>query len=231
MTAHASGGRARWAALIGEFTHHLPYTIVGTFVAMGAVWWFANQYHDGATAEDLGTNAVSLFHLFHPLHVCLSAIATTSLAWRYRRNALLAIMIGALGSAIPCGLSDYVFPYVGGIVLGQPMHFHVCIVEHPQLFFSFLVLGILGGFWAEERLAQSHLFSHGAHIFVSSTASLLYLVSFGFTAWMADVRYLFPAFFVIVLAVWIPCCISDIVVPVSAAYGGPKDEGRARAAA
>ena len=97
------------------------------------------------------------------------------------------------------------------------MALHMCIVSHPQLFFSFLVLGIVGGFWAEERLTGSHLFSHGAHVFVSSAASLLYLVSFGFTSWMTDVRLVFPAFLIVVLAVWIPCCISDIVVPITTA--------------
>ena len=94
----------------------------------------------------------------------------------------------------------------------------MCIVDHPQLFFPFLALGILGGFWAEERLTCSHLFSHGAHIVVSSAASLLYLISFGFTAWMTQVQFVFPAFVTIVLAVWVPCCISDIVVPTATAH-------------
>ena len=126
--------------------------------------------------------------------------------------------MGALGAIIPCGLSDYLFPYLGGRLVGQTMELHMCLVDHPQLFFPFLVLGILAGFWAESRLTGSHLFSHGAHVFISSTASLLYLISFGFTAWMMDVRFVFPAFATIVLAVWIPCCISDVLVPVSAAH-------------
>lgn len=91
----------------------------------------------------------------------------------------------------------------------------MCLVDHPQLFFPFLALGVVGGFWAEEQMTGSHLFSHGAHVFVSSAASLLYLMSFGFTSWMTDVRLVFPAFLIVVLAVWIPCCISDIVVPVT----------------
>ncbi len=210
--------KRRWSLLAEEFAHHLPYTIVGSLVAMAAVWWFATQHLNGGRADMLFAQARASFHLFHPLHICLSAIATTSLFWRHERHVLRALVVGALGTIIPCGLSDYVFPYWGGLLLGQTMELHMCIVDHPQLFFPFLALGIVGGFWAEERVTGSHLFSHGAHIFVSSAASLLYLISFGFTAWLTDVRFVFPAFVTIVLAVWVPCCISDIVVPAAAAH-------------
>ena len=209
--------RTRWKLLATEFAHHLPYTIVGSLIAMAGVWWFGTQHLGNGHGEILFEQSWSMFHLFHPLHICLSAIATTSLFWRYERHVLRAVIVGALGTIIPCGLSDYIFPYIGGRLLGQPMALHMCIVSHPQLFFSFLALGIVGGFWAEERLTGSHLFSHGAHVFVSSAASLLYLVSFGFTSWMTDVPLVFPAFLIVVLAVWIPCCISDIVVPITTA--------------
>ena len=210
--------RARWGRLVAEFAHHLPYTIVGSLIAMAAVWWFGTQHLGNGRAEALIAQARASFHLFHPLHISLSAIATTSLFWRHERRVLRATVVGALGTIIPCGLSDYIFPYLGGLLLRQPMELHMCVVDHPQLFFPFLALGIVGGFWAEERVTGSHLFSHGAHVFVSSAASLLYLISFGFTAWMTDVRFVFPAFVTIVLAVWVPCCISDIVVPTAAAH-------------
>ena len=208
----------RWSLLAEEFAHHLPYTIVGSLVAMAAVWWFGTQHLGSGRAELLYAQARASFHLFHPLHICLSAIATTSLFWRHERHVLRALAVGALGTIVPCGLSDYVFPYLGGRLLGQTMELHMCIVDHPQLFFPFLALGIVGGFLAEERVTGSHLFSHGAHVLVSSAASLLYLISFGFTAWLTDVRFVFPAFVTIVLAVWVPCCISDIVVPATAAH-------------
>lgn len=212
--------KRRWQLLVTEFAHHLPYTIVGSLIAMAGVWWFGTQRMTSSQGGTLLVQSRELFHLFHPLHICLSAIATTSLFWRYERHVVRAVIVGALGTVIPCGLSDYIFPYIGGRLLGQAMELHVCIVQHPQLFFPFLALGIIGGFWAEEHVTGSHLFSHGAHVFVSSAASLLYLVSFGFTSWMTDVRFVFPAFAIIVLAVWIPCCISDIVVPVSTAHHG-----------
>jgi hypothetical protein len=209
--------KRQWNLLVAEFAHHLPFTIIGSLIAMAGVWWFGTQGISSGHADLLLTQARESFHLFHPLHICLSAIATTSLFWRHERHLVRAIVVGALGTIIPCGLSDYIFPYLGGRLLGQTMQLHICIIDHLQLFFPFLALGILGGFWAEERLTGSHLFSHGAHVFVSSAASLLYFVSFGFTSWMTDVRFVFPAFLTIVLAVWVPCCISDIVVPTAAA--------------
>lgn len=225
----------RWNRVASEFTHHLPYTIVGTLIAMAGIWWFGTQQLDAGPPDLLYEKAHASFHLFHPLHICLSAIATTSLFWRHERHWLRAAWVGTWGTIVPCGLSDYIFPYVGGRLLGQSMELHMCAVQEPHIFFPFLALGILAGFWAEERLTGSHLFSHGAHVFVSSAASLLYLMSFGFTSWMIDARYVFPAFLIIVLAVWIPCCISDIVIPSAAAdthghrhgSGGRGHEGRA----
>ncbi|MBI4343946.1 MAG: hypothetical protein HY601_03925 [Candidatus Omnitrophica bacterium] len=212
--------RERWNLVAAEFAHHLPYTIISTLIAMAGVWAFGTQLLAAGRAEQLLEQGRASFHLFHPLHICLSAIATTSLFWRYRHSAVQAAWVGAWGTVLPCGLSDYVFPYIGGRLLGEPMELHMCLVQEPQLFFSFLGLGILGGFWAEKRLRGSHLFSHGAHVFVSSGASLLYLISFGFTSWMSDVQAIFPVFAIIVLAVWVPCCISDIVVPVATAHKG-----------
>lgn len=200
--------------IVEEFTQHFPYTLMGTFIAMGVVWWFSQGLIDGADAESLHHKADTLFHLLHPLHVCMSAIATTALSLKYI-GRLKAVFMGVFATVIPCGLSDYFFPYIGGKILGMDMHLHICMIEGPLLFFSFLVVGILGGLWAEEKFTKSHLLSHGTHVFISSGASLLYCISFGFTEWLRDIRYIFPAFIIIVLAVWIPCCLSDIALPAS----------------
>ena len=214
---------SRWNLIVTEFVHHFPYTVVGSLIAMAGAWWFGTQQLSQGHEAALFVKSSESFHLFHPLHICLSAIATTSLFWRHERHVWRAIWVGAWGTILPCGMSDYIFPYIGGVLLGQKMELHMCIIAHPQLFFPFLGLGILGGFWAEEKITGSHLFSHGAHVFVSSAASLLYLMSFGFTAWMTDVRYVFPAFLIVVLAVWVPCCISDIVVPMASLSHEPGE--------
>jgi hypothetical protein len=214
--------QARFSTLAVEFAHHLPYTIISSLIAMGAVWYFGVTELPKLTAAGTSPWEWS-FHILHPMHLALSAIATTSVFWRHERRLLKALVVGFFGTIIPCGLSDYIFPFIGGRLLGQSLALHICLLEEPLLVLPFAVLGVLGGLLVEERLSGSSVFSHGAHVFVSSLASLLYLVSFGFTAWLMDIHLLFPVFLVVVIAVWIPCCISDIVVPVSAVHEHGRD--------
>lgn len=209
--------RARLGALAVEFAHHLPYTLISSLIAMGAVWYFGVTQLPKLTEAGLVPWTWS-FHILHPMHLALSAIATTSVFWHHERRLLKALVVGFFGTVIPCGLSDYIFPFVGGHSLGQPVELHICLLEEPKLILPFVVLGVLAGLLFEERLSGSSVFSHGAHVFVSSLASLLYLVSFGFTAWLTDIHLVFPVFLIVVIAVWIPCCLSDIVVPVEAAH-------------
>lgn len=217
----------RLSVLAVEFAHHLPYTIVSSLIAMGAVWYFGATHIGRSLSQDWVAELQWSFHVLHPLHIALSAIATTAVFWRYDRHMVKALAVGFLGTVIPCGLSDYIFPFVGARILGQSVELHICLLEHPMLILPFLLLGIVGGFLFEERMSGSSVFSHGAHIFVSSLASLLYLVSFGFTGWLADVHLVFPVFLVVVIAVWIPCCLSDIVIPVSAIEHHPHGRDRA----
>jgi hypothetical protein len=67
--------KSRWKLIVVEFAHHLPYTIVGSLIAMAGVWWFGTQELDHSHSGQLLTQSRSLFHFFHPLHICLSAIA------------------------------------------------------------------------------------------------------------------------------------------------------------
>jgi len=211
--------RTRVSILVVEFGRHLPYTFICSLIAMGAVWYFGVTQMPQLAAAGISAEGEWSFHILHPMHIALSAIATTSVFWRYERRLTKAVLVGFFGTVIPCGFSDYIFPFVGGRLLGQPMDLHICLAEHPMLILPFLLLGILGGLLFEERLSGSSVFSHGAHVFVSSLASLLYLVSFGFTGWLTDIHLVFPVFVVVVIAVWIPCCISDIAIPVGAAHG------------
>lgn len=211
--------KPRWQSIAVELSHHLPYTIVSSLIAMAVVWYFGmtqiQRYGSGWGGEMRWS-----FHVLHPLHVCLSAITTTAVLWHFDRKWAKAFLFG-LGSVIPCALSDYIVPFFGGRILGQPMELHICLIDHPTLILPFLALGILCGFFFEERLAESSVFSHGAHVFVSSSAALLYLVSFGCTQWLTDIHLVFPVLMVVVMAVWIPCCFSDIVVPIGALRDPP----------
>ena len=52
---------------------------------------------------------------------------------------------------------------------------------------------------------------HFFHIFISSMAAILYLVSFGFHSWWQHMGFIFGYMIVVVL---IPCTLADIVVPI-----------------
>ena len=178
-----------------------------------------DPFHDDWFEEDEIALYASqmMFHVFHPIHLLLSAMATTAMFFRYDRKVWKAVIVGALGSVLVCGLSDIVLPYLAGSLLNaRHMHLHVCIIEHPQMVLPFVALGIVTGLLAATAILNSTVLAHSAHVFVSSAASLFYLVSFGIPDWYAADR-LGPVFIIVVCAVTIPCCLSDIVFPVALA--------------
>ena len=156
--------------------------------------------------------AAVTFHMFHPIHMLLSAIATTAMFWRYERKLLTAIITGLVGSLGVCSVSDIFMPYLSGLLLGaENMHFHWCIAQHPGLVLPFAFCGVGVGLLAAETVQRSTYFSHAAHVFISSAASIFYLISFGLTNWAEQLGMVF---ILMVLAVTIPCCLSDIVFPL-----------------
>ena len=177
----------------------------------------AHSKHHGHAHGDVQAGPVvrrassTVFHVFHPLHMLLSAIATTAMFWRHDRNLLKAILTGIVGSVGICGLSDVCMPYVSGSILGAHMHFHWCIIEHPMVVIPFLVVGVLTGLLAHSAMTHSTQFSHAGHVLVSSAASIFYLISFGLSNWTSQIGYVFV---VVIIAVVIPCCFSDIVFPL-----------------
>ncbi len=168
--------------------------------------------HDHAAGGLAGAMG-DLFHIFHPAHMLFSATATTAMFWRYERRLLKACIVGFLGAIVVCGVSDVLIPYLSGLLLGAEMDVHICILQHPGLVLPFAVVGIIAGLLSAEHIGRATFFSHTAHVLTSSTASLLYLVSFGLQDWI-DLAGL--VFIFVVLAVMIPCCASDIVFPLLA---------------
>ena len=148
-----------------------------------------------------------IFHTLHPLHIVLSALVTTAMYRRYRGSIAAAVGIGFVGSVAICSISDIVFPYLGGVLLGFPITLHVCFIEHPWLIIPSALAGIaIGLLWSQTR------FPHAGHVLLSTYASLFYLTAFGAPAdWLPLLLPIFPILFV---AVWIPCCVSDIVFPL-----------------
>jgi dolichyl-phosphate-mannose--protein O-mannosyl transferase len=54
-------------------------------------------------------------------------------------------------------------------------------------------------------------FPHSGHVLLSTWASLFYFTAFGTATWLPLLPLIFVFLFI---AVWIPCCMSDIVFPL-----------------
>ncbi|MCM8817883.1 MAG: hypothetical protein NC915_00115 [Candidatus Omnitrophica bacterium] len=198
---------------IGEsLTHHLPFSVLS--VSIGLIFvGILTFLSELLNVENVGEYFEELFHIFHPIHILFSALATTAMFWKHEKKFFKAFIIGIIGAAGICGISDVFIPYISGFLLGAKMDLHICIIEHPQIILPFLLLGVFIGYVAPETLEKSEgvIFSHSLHVFISSIASIFYLISFGLTEWIHKIGVVL---IYMVLAVVIPCCISDIAFPL-----------------
>jgi len=68
-----------------------------------------------------------------------------------------------------CTLSDALLPYIGGTMLGLPMHFHWCFLQHWTTVIPFLAVGILNGWAMSSHNPSRQVFYsvgfHFVHIF------------------------------------------------------------------
>jgi hypothetical protein len=195
-----------------ELAHHMPYSIMGVMSALILMGILTFIVQIVQSEHLLPHAAEDLFHVFHPGHILFSAVATTAMFWKHDNHSWIkAVMVGFLGSVTICGASDIIVPFFGGLLLGHEMHFHVCLIEEPQMVYPFAVVGILSGFMVTKSFDHSVEYSHSVHVFLSSVASLLYLISYGLADWTHAVG---GVFLVTVFAVMFPCCFSDIVFPM-----------------
>ncbi|OGX08160.1 MAG: hypothetical protein A2Z88_09220 [Omnitrophica WOR_2 bacterium GWA2_47_8] len=209
-------GKAQYIIL--ELGRHLPYTIFGVsmgLLLMGVFTFFATL----ARAEDLLAPAAGeFFHVTHTSHILFSAITTTAMFWKHEKRMLKAILVGFLGSIGICGLSDAVFPFLGGhLLLGGHMQIHICVLEHPELIIPFAVLGVVAGFAVPDVVEKSTEYSHSVHVLLSSTSAILYLTAYGVQDWIHSLGVIL---IIVVFAVMIPCCASGIVLPLWCTHRG-----------
>ena len=188
--------------ILKELRSHAPFTGLGALsgIAIMAIVAVCHVSHDTSEA---------IFSVMHPAHVLLSAIVTAALHRRYKRNLLLTIAIGYVGSVGIGTLSDIVLPHLGGLLVGAHMdeHMHIGFIEHWYVVNPLALLGVAFGIWRPWTKLP-----HWGHVFISTWASLFYLTAHGHdTNWLP----LLPVVFVVLfLAVWLPCCLSDIVFPL-----------------
>lgn len=193
-------GRLRHIAI--ELRDHAPFTAFGA--SSGVAIAVAMDLLCAEVMVDLSWKA---FHIFLSLHLLLSAIVTSAMFRRHGGGILSAVGVGAVGSIGICMMSDVVIPYLGGSLLGVEMTLHIDLLEHPQ----FVIVPTLSGaaIGAATRLWTKC--PHAAHVMISTLASLFYLTAFGVADWIPKLPFVFVLLFV---AVWLPCCTSDIVFPL-----------------
>lgn len=200
------------STLYHELLCHFPYAIFSvafglSLLSIISIIPFASGQYE--VASDL------LFHCFHFIHLVFAATGTIVTFLRFSSNKTRALIVGIISPIVFCTLSDVIIPYIAGQLLGVHMHLHFCFLTELYNVLPFLIGGILNGFAlsADHQYKQGlySVFSHTAHIMVSSLASLFYLVSHGFANWHESIGMVFVF---LVLAVVIPCTLSDVVVPM-----------------
>jgi hypothetical protein len=182
-----------------ELKEHIPFTALGalTGIVIMVIVVLCN------VPSNISQTA---FYTLHPIHVLLSALVTTAMYMRYKKGKFwVAILIGWTGSIGIATISDAIIPYLGGTLLHVPMEFEVPFIE--KWWINLLALaGIAIGYWR-----QTTKIPHLGHVLLSTWASLFYFIAFGIADWIHLLPYVFLFLF---LAVWLPCCLSDIVYPL-----------------
>jgi len=196
--------------IASELKEHTPFTAIGavTGIIIMVIIVLGNVPAQISQAT---------FYSLHPLHVVLSALVTTAIYKRYSQGKLwAAILIGYSGSIGIATLSDVVIPYLGGALLNIQIGFHIPFIETEEIPFigvttwpvvnSAAFIGIALGYWKPTTKVP-----HFGHVLLSTWASLFYFTAFGIAHWLPLLPLVFVFLF---LAVWIPCCLSDIVFPL-----------------
>ncbi len=192
--------------IIEELRHHAPFTLFGAVLGIVMMFTFRNL------PEKIAYDA---FYIFHPLHVLLSALVTASMyelhkcgESRIKCNIWALLVIGYVGSVGIATLSDSIIPYLGEALLDMPRrHIHLGFLEEWWLVNPLALAGI-GIAYFRPRTK----FPHAGHVLLSTWASLFHVIMAKGSA-LGWVSYL-GIFIFLFLAVWLPCCISDIVFPL-----------------
>lgn len=189
-------------AILHELKHHAPFTLVGTLAGAGVMALMAFADLDRGLSE-------VMFSVCHPAHVFLSAMATAGMYRIHGRGRWWAtILVGYVGAIGIATLSDSLIPYVGEMLLGLPhSHVHAGFIEDWYLVNPLALAGIAVAFaWPRTE------FPHAGHVLLSTWASMFHMTgSMGtdVTFWTLAALAVF-----LFLAVWVPCCTSDIVFPL-----------------
>ncbi|MFA5270870.1 MAG: hypothetical protein WC412_00825 [Candidatus Omnitrophota bacterium] len=197
--------------ILKELKAHIPFTIFGAMTGI-AIMVFSLKLPYKVS--------YNFFYVLHPSHVFLSALVTTAMyklhtchgigvnCIKGKCNFWSLIIIGYVGSVGIATVSDSVIPYVAESMLGMPNKgMHLGFIEKWWLVNPLAILGIVVAYFKPKTK-----FPHAGHVLLSTWASLFHII-------MAKIEVLNWFSFAVIaiflfLAVWVPCCVSDIVFPL-----------------
>ncbi len=185
-----------------ELKAHAPFTAFGalTGVAIMAGIVYAHVPRSASS---------TLFWTLHPMHVLLSALVTAAMYRLHGKGRFGAtVLIGYLGSIGIATLSDSIIPYFGECLLGLPNKgIHFGFIEKWWLVNPLALVGIaIAWFYPKTK------FPHAGHVLLSTWASLFHMtMALGEHVGVLTMGLITVFLF---LAVWVPCCTSDIVFPL-----------------
>ncbi|MBN1823028.1 MAG: hypothetical protein JW803_01775 [Endomicrobiales bacterium] len=177
------------------------------------------------------TVSYNVFYVFHPVHVFMSALVTSSMyglhqcgkiggrCFMGKCNLWLLLLVGYTGSVGIATLSDSLIPYLGEVMLDMPNRgAHIGFIEKWWLVNPLAVLGIAVACWKPSTKVP-----HFAHVLLSTWASLFHIMMA--VGGRLDFLSYALVFIFLFIAVWLPCCVSDIVFPMLFIRSG-RAEGR-----
>ena len=198
--------------ITSELRRHIPFTIIGAATGIVLVIIFVTT----GNLQSVASVSPTVFYTLHPIHVLLSAAATTAIYRKHSGGSLWrAVLIGYVGSVGIATLSDSVVPYLGETLLNLPhAEAHIGFIERWWLVNPAALIGIAAGMWTPFTRVP-----HAGHVLISTWASLFHVImALGATvAWLQFVAI----FAFLFIAVWLPVCLSDIVFPLIFARGRP----------
>ena len=186
--------------ILKELRQHAPFTIFGALTGVVCMLIFKNVSH-----ETIHT----LFRIFHPGHVVLSAMVTAAIFKTHtgRKSFIKTLIVGYVGSIGIATLSDSIIPYIGEYFLGMQAHTHIGFIESWYIVNPAAIVGVLiAYYWPKTH------FPHAGHVLLSTWASSFHMIM----AINQDLSLfiLVGCLVFLFLAVWLPCCVSDIIFPL-----------------
>jgi len=204
--------RKRLSIILTELKTHAPFTLFGASTGIVLMLLFRNLQQDISHR---------MFYVFHPAHVVLSAMVTASVFELYtkKRKFITVLLVGFFGSLGIATLSDSLIPYIGELLLGMHVHVHahehtsfaehahIGFIENWQIIIPTAIAGVLIAYFRPKTK-----FPHAGHVLLSTWASSFHMLMA--TGGQLSILKAVGSFGFLFLAVWLPCCFSDIVFPL-----------------